>query len=88
MTRYEKFKDGIEFIAGEGTASSIDVAINTAEEFINCEFCPCKLECIKRFEDAESTFTGDDKTAFSNARLIFAQNNCQDLLREYLSSEI
>lgn len=88
MTRYEKFKDGIEFIAGEGTARSIDVAVNTAEDFIDCEFCPCRSECLKRLEDVEPTFNGDDKIAFSNARLLFTHDTCQNLLKEYLSGEV
>lgn len=88
MTRYEKFKDGIEFLAGEGTARSIEVAVNTSEEFIRCEFCPCRSECEKRIAAADINFEGEDKTAFSDVKLILTHDTCQNLLKEYLSGEV
>lgn len=79
MTRYEKFKDGMEFLHGEGSAKTLEDAVELAAEFIECEFCPCYKECERICSVA---CRGEEYDIDASHRI------CRNLLKEYLSGEV
>lgn len=70
MTRYEKFKDGMEFLGGEGSAKTIEEATELARDMIECAFCPCYKECQRVLSIAGMN------------------DNCRNILKEYLGGEV
>lgn len=43
MTRYEKFKDGMEFL--HGSIKTIDDAVGISYDFLECWDCPFQASC-------------------------------------------
>ena len=92
MTRFEKFKPGIDFIAGEDLSFDNVVKQYSAKEEGNvfnsdyiCRNCPVKQKCDDLYTAQTGKSTEED---VEDDEYIILCDICENLISEYLKEEV